>query len=119
MKNKKMKNLKFYSSLSLLGAGVLLSNIHGAESPATKTVVAEWQKPVWLTDLSLGVKESYDDNLLGVSGKGLALQSSWVSTVSPKVGINFAPLLGDQKTLQTAYRNFEHQVLALGLQFKF
>lgn len=96
-----MKNLKFYSSLSLLGAGGLLSNIRGAEGPAATKVAAEWQKPAWLTDMSFGVKESYDDNLLLVSGNGLASQSSWVITVSPKVGFNFAPLLGNQKTLQT------------------
>ncbi len=96
-----MKSLKFYSSLFLLGAGGLLSNIHGAESPAAASAAAEWQKPAWLTDLSLGVKESYDDNLLLVSGNGLSPQSSWVTTVSPKIGFNFAPLLGNQKTLQT------------------
>ena len=96
-----MKSLKFYSSLFLLGAGGLLSNIHGAESPAAASAAAEWQKPAWLTDLSLGVKESYDDNLLLVSGNGLSPQSSWVTTVSSKIGFNFAPLLGNQKTLQT------------------
>ena len=60
-------------------------------------------KPAWLTDLSLGVKESYDDNVLLVSGAnpGLQPQSSWITTVSPKVGFNFAPLLGKQTTLQT------------------
>ncbi len=31
----------------------------------------------------------------------LAPQSSWVTTVSPKLGFNFAPLLGNQNTLQT------------------
>ena len=97
----KMKKLKLYSSLSLLGAGGLLSNIHGAESPAAATAAAAWQKPAWLTDLSLRGRESYDDNLLLVSGNGLAPRSSWVTTVSPKIGFNFAPLLGDQKKLQT------------------
>ena len=60
-------------------------------------------KPAWLTDLSLGVKESYDDNILLVAGEnpGLQPQSSWITTVSPKVGFNFAPLLGKQTTLQT------------------
>lgn len=60
-------------------------------------------KPAWLTDLSAGVKESYDDNVLLVADKtpGLSPQSSWITTVSPKVGVNFAPLLGAQKTLQT------------------
>jgi len=73
------------------------------------------QKPAWLTDLSLGLKESYDDNvfLSGVDSSDLpasytvppgsvaALKdhSSWVTTVSPKIGVNFAPLFGDQKQL--------------------
>jgi opacity protein-like surface antigen len=60
-------------------------------------------KPAWLTDLSAGVKESYDDNVLLVADRspGLNAQSSWITTVSPKVGFNFAPLLGTQTTLQT------------------
>ena len=71
------------------------------------------QRPDWLSELSLGLKESYDDNvfLSGVnappaysvpSGSVAALKdvSSWVTAVSPKVDVNFAPLLGDQKTLQ-------------------
>jgi opacity protein-like surface antigen len=66
-------------------------------SVAVSTV---WQKPAWLTDLSLGVKESYDDNTLLVSGNSMQPQPSWVSTVSPKIGLNFAPLLENQKTLQ-------------------
>jgi opacity protein-like surface antigen len=73
-------------------------------SPAADNSVAAstaWQKPAWLTDLSLGVKESYDDNVLLVSGNSMPPQPSWVSTVSPKIGFNFAPLPGDQNTLQT------------------
>jgi hypothetical protein len=69
-----------------------------------------FQKPVWLTDLSLSVKESYDNNvfLSGVDpkfyppayvvppGSVAALKNlgSWVTTVTPKIGFNFAPLLG-------------------------
>ena len=92
---------KIYSGFFLFGVAGLLSQTHGADTPVVDSGSAAWQKPVWLTDLSLGVKESYDDNLLLVSGNGLAPQSSWVTTVSPKVGFNFAPLLGNQKTLQT------------------
>jgi opacity protein-like surface antigen len=101
--NKKMKNTqtKIYSGLFLFGVASLLSKTYGADTSAVDSDSAAWQKPVWLTDLALGAKESYDDNLLGVSGHGLAPKSSWVSTVSPKVGFNFAPLLGNQKTLQT------------------
>src|ERR1039457_6367222 len=59
------------------------------------------KKPAWLTDLSLGVKQSYDDNILLVSGNGLRPESSWITTVSPKLGFNFVPLLGGQKIFQT------------------
>ncbi|HEX9045633.1 MAG TPA: hypothetical protein VF988_01285 [Verrucomicrobiae bacterium] len=71
------------------------------------------QRPAWLTEASLGVKESYDNNvfLAGAStpfvytvppGSVAALKdhASWITTVSPKVDFNFAPLLGDQKNLQ-------------------
>ena len=101
-----MKNTKIYSGLCLLGVAGLLSKTCGADASAVSSGSATWQKPAWLTDLSLGVKESYDDNLLVVSGNGLAPQSSWVTTVSPKIGFNFAPLLGNQKTLQTLSLNY-------------
>ena len=73
----------------------------------------------WLTDLSLGIKETYDDNIFAAGadsrnhgwipatnvppGSVVALkgESSFVTTVSPKLGVNFAPLLGDQKTVQS------------------
>src|SRR5277367_67316 len=49
--------------------------------PATDTSSAGftgWAKPTWLSELSIGVKESYDDNVFRVSGIGLAPESSWV-----------------------------------------
>jgi hypothetical protein len=97
----KKSKIKFYLGLSLLGVGGLLSKIHGAETPAVDSSSVAWQKPAWLTDLALGVNESYDNNVLLVSGEGMKPQSSWISTVSPKIGFNFAPLLGDQRILQT------------------
>jgi hypothetical protein len=69
----------------------------------------DYSKPAWLTDCSLGIRESYDDNvfLSGVSPQNLPAytvpaggvaalkdKSSWVTTVSPKIGVNFAPLAG-------------------------
>jgi opacity protein-like surface antigen len=93
--------LKICSGVLLFGAAALLSKTYGADATAAAPAPAAWQKPAWLTDLSLGVKESYDDNLFLVSGNGMTPQSSWVTTVSPKVGFNFAPLLKNQKTLQT------------------
>jgi len=63
----------------------------------------EFKKPAWLADLSLGVKESYDDNLLLVAGEvpGLQPKGSWITTVSPKVGFDLVPILSHQTTLQT------------------
>jgi hypothetical protein len=78
-------------------------------------------KPAWLTDCSIGIKESYDNNvfLSGVSpqylpasytvpaGSVAALKdrSSWITSVSPKIGFNFAPLIGNTnfQTLSLAY----------------
>lgn len=76
-------------------------------APATNSVAAVppptpmWQKPAWLTDLSAGTRETYDNNVLLVSGNGMGPQYSWITTVSAKVGLNFAPLLGDQHILKT------------------
>ena len=76
-------------------------------------------KPAWLTDLSIGIKESYDDNVFlgGATSQNqswpatvrvpdgsvatLKGQSSFITAVSPKVGLNLAPLLGDQKVVQS------------------
>ena len=59
-------------------------------------------KPAWLTELSLSAKESYDDNVLLVSGDGpMKPQSSLVSTVGGKAGFNFAPLIGPDSLFQT------------------
>jgi opacity protein-like surface antigen len=103
MKKTKIKN---YLGLSLLGMGGLLSKASGADAPAVSTNSATWEKPAWLTDVVMGVQESYDDNVLLVSGNGMPTQGSWITTASPKVGFNFAPLLGDQKTLQTLSLNY-------------
>jgi len=85
-----------------------------AANPITTQQPDSFKKPAWLTDLSLGVKESYDDNvfLSGVERKDLpkytvppgsvaALNDcgSWVTTVSPKIGINLAPLF-DSKLVE-------------------
>jgi hypothetical protein len=77
------------------------------------TATNSFQRPVWLAEASLGVKESYDDNVFlsgvdappayAVPAGGIAAlkdRASWITTVSPKVEVNFAPLLGNQKTLQ-------------------
>jgi hypothetical protein len=77
----------------------------GDPGDSTKTL-ADFQKPGWLSDLSFSAKESYDDNVLGVSGLGLAVQNSWVDDFAAKIGVNFVPLLppgGDITALSLVY----------------
>ena len=92
--------------------GIIFSGAWTANATETTTTNL-FQRPAWLTEASLGAKESYDDNVFfsGVdappaykvpAGSVAALKdlSSWIITMSPKVDVNFAPLLGDQKALQ-------------------
>jgi hypothetical protein len=113
MKIKKVKNttkLAMFAGASALAtlapqshaqSATAAAGSSAANPPAAAPAAAGLTKPAWLTDLSLGVKEGYDDNIFQVSGLGMSKQSSWITTVSPKVGFNFAPLLGDQKTFKT------------------
>jgi hypothetical protein len=74
-------------------------------SPETDTSSAGftgWTKPAWLSDLSFGVKESYDDNVFRVSGNGLPTESSWVDVLSLKLGFNLSSWVdADPGTIQT------------------
>jgi hypothetical protein len=63
-------------------------------------------KPAWLPQLSLGVSESYDDNIFGVSGNGMPTQEAWITKISPGIGVDFAPLLGSQGPFQTLLLNY-------------
>ncbi|HTR43257.1 MAG TPA: hypothetical protein VMH87_16720 [Pseudomonadales bacterium] len=74
-------------------ADIAATNSVAVPAPAP-THALLWQKPSWLTDLSAGVRESYDDNTLGVSGQGMQPAGSWITGVSAKAGVDFAPLLG-------------------------
>lgn len=100
------------SALSLATASI--STLALAAQAQSQALTPAVQKPAWLSDLSLGIKESYDDNvfLQGVTPPpGFAVQpnsvaalrnvGSWVTMVSPKIGIDFAPLLGNQTAIQT------------------
>jgi hypothetical protein len=88
------KNSKWLATAAL---GLALAGIgHATEATLASdgaTDTSLWTKPVWLTDLSFSYKESYDDNILGVSGYGLPLESSWVDAVGLKFGVNVAPFL--------------------------
>ena len=63
-------------------------------------------KPAWLADASLTIKESYDDNVfmsdvtLPAGGATLNDKSSFVTTISPKVGFNLAGALDAGDTLK-------------------
>lgn len=83
------------------GAALLLP-LFGAltTAQAADAIPAGWTKPVWLGELSLSARESYDDNVLAVSGLSLQPQSTWVSAVSLRLGFNLVPLF-DSKAIQT------------------
>jgi hypothetical protein len=68
--------------------------INGTETNTSLPGFTGWTKPSWLSDLAFGVKESYDDNVLRVSGNGLPTESSWVDVFSLKLGFNLASLVG-------------------------
>jgi len=101
-----------FLSLAAICGPLLTHSSNAAEATQPAATPATLQKPAWLTDLSVGVKESYDDNayLSGVNPtsyitpaggvEALKYHSSFITTVSPKLGFNFVPLLGDQKVLQ-------------------
>jgi hypothetical protein len=102
-------------SLYLLAAASAALALTGSGRAADAAAVpapdaAFWTKPAWLSDLTFGVKESYDDNVLGVSGNGLSVQSSWVSSASAKIGINFIPFLEDQKDVTAASLTYNPEV---------
>ncbi len=73
-------------------------------------VSAAEQRPAWLTELSVGVRESYDNNvyLSGVnqwdlpagSGETLKDRRSFVTIVSPRIGLDLAPLAREQQWLK-------------------
>jgi hypothetical protein len=76
--------------------------INGAETDTRSAGFTGWAKPAWLTDLSFGIKESYDDNVLRVSGKGLPADSSSVDVLSLKLGLDLSSwLAADPGTIQT------------------
>jgi hypothetical protein len=112
--NMKMNpSIKQFQVLIACG-GILSFNAAPAASPAGEEA-SNWTKPAWLTDAGLTIKESYEDNVLmsGVNQSSLPAgmttlkdQSSAITTVSPKVGVNVAGLLdagGDLEALSLTY----------------
>lgn len=94
-----------------MSALFLASGSHAAEpGPDAAGLLPAVARPPWWTVASLGVTESYDNNVFLAGAdprfvpagratlKGI---DSWVTTVSPRIGLNFAPLLDDPETVQT------------------
>jgi hypothetical protein len=91
------------------GSAPAQSAASGSDSPATPA--SPW-KPAWLTDASLTIKETYADNVfmsdvnLPAGVASLNDKSSFITTVSPKLGFNFARALdasGNLELLSFAY----------------
>ncbi len=91
--NRRLIGVLFGWPAFLAGASFLLVGGAGAQQL--------FSKPEWMPTLGLGFNESYDDNIYGVSGEGLQPKGPWISTISPRIGLDFAPLLGDRSALQS------------------
>lgn len=89
------------ASIAALSAVLTTTRSAKADIPESNATLTNFQKPAWLTDLSVEGKESYDDNVLGVSGNGLKPKESFVDTLSFKIGFNFATLLDKGSPIQT------------------
>jgi opacity protein-like surface antigen len=105
-KNKSTHGVGYSRSIALAALGGLVAISSSAVAgDASKTVApvetsSIWEKPAWLTDLSLRVGESYDTNayLGGIAvapGDNVATKNkaTAVTTISPKIGVDFAKLL--------------------------
>lgn len=75
--------------------------VNGAGAEPSTPGITGLARPAWLTDLNFGFKESYDDNVLRVSGQGLPVAGSWVELFSFKLGVDLAPLIGAGNALKT------------------
>ncbi|MDD5350047.1 MAG: outer membrane beta-barrel protein [Chthoniobacteraceae bacterium] len=103
---------------ALLGGCAALST-PGLAGDASKsaapleTAPAIWEKPAWMTDLSVRVGESYDSNIylsgaapeyypktIPAGDVATTNKPSWVTTVSPKIGVDFAKLLGSDSVVK-------------------
>jgi hypothetical protein len=105
-----MKTSALHRCLSCIALTTALSS--AAAGTDVNSSSESFKKPVWLMELSLGVKEGYDDNVFLVSGKGASARDSWVNTVSPRIGINFAPLLRGQSAVQVLSLGYTADVVS-------
>jgi len=82
-------------------AALLALTVTAGAADSKLATTSSQGKPAWLTDASLSVNESYDDNVLVVSGLGLPTQSSWFNDVSLKLGVDLAPALAEGSAVQS------------------
>jgi hypothetical protein len=94
-------------SILVLTASTADSQEAPSSLPVSGPSASVLSRPAWMTELSLELKESYDDNLLGVSGDGMPKSYSWITTVTPRIGLDFAPLINNQRVLQVLSLNYE------------
>jgi hypothetical protein len=112
-----------------LGGVVALSSV--AVAGDTSKVVAPlettsiWEKPAWLTDLSLRVGESYDTNVylegyqateaqLAPLRKDLVTdrnKTSWVTTITPKIGVDFAKFFDKDSFVKSLTLGYSPDIL--------
>jgi hypothetical protein len=93
------------------GASAQTAQSASASSASTQPAFSFFpEKPDWLTDLGVSAKESYDDNIYGVSGKVAAEKHSWISTVAPTLGVNLAPLFGDASVVKALALGYSPEV---------
>jgi hypothetical protein len=93
-----LNNPHFVQAVSL--AGIIMT--FAGTAPAQELL----NKPAWLPQLSLGVSETYDNNIFGVSGNGMPTEEAWITRISPAIGLDFAPLLGSQSPFQKLSLNY-------------
>lgn len=112
-----LRRLRPCARLLTLAVALVVGDALALPVVETNAPVLLPSKPNWLTELSLGFRESYDNNvfLSGVSGRylpanytippggvaALKNQYSSITAVSPRIGFDFAPLVGAPDVLQS------------------
>ena len=81
-----------------LFAGLVVTGAATTGKVAVPLSTGSCEKPAWLTELSLGVREGYDSNLFLSMNSGV--RASWFTAISPKACFNLVPLLGKSDFLQ-------------------
>jgi hypothetical protein len=96
-----------YTYLAAILSLAVASPVFAGDAAVSKEIIepstAIWEKPAWLTDLSLGVHESYDSNVYAAGADSrfypktlpegdLALKNrpSWATTISPAIGVDLS-----------------------------